>query len=124
MEPKNVLDRRSAHATPLGCLFQQKREDAGLSQRQLADELRVSRTYVSRLERGEYSNPSPQVLMRFAKRFDVDLSDLYAITGCMLPTDLPAYEAYLHAKHPEWPGAAIDDLVSYYEFVKQRHSLS
>ena len=123
MEPENVSDRHSAHATPLGDLFQQKRQNAGLSQRQLANELRVSRTYVSRLERGEYSNPSPQVLLRFAKRFDVDLNDLYAITGCMLPTDLPAYEAYLRAKHPEWPNAAIHDLVNYYEFVKQRHSL-
>ena len=101
----------------------QKREAIGLSQAGLAAEAEVSAPYLSRLERGEYTNPSPVLLMRIAQRLDIPLADLYAITGCLLPSELPGYEAYLHAMHPDWPADSVQELVDFYTFLKQRNSL-
>lgn len=51
------------------------RVNAGLSQRQLADELNVSREAIRRIEDGEGS-AHPQTLMRIARRFGVQATDL------------------------------------------------
>jgi transcriptional regulator with XRE-family HTH domain len=106
-----------------GALMKKKREALGLSQAQLAVEIGVSRPYVSKLERGAYARPSPVLLMRIAKRLSIPLADLYAVTGCLLPDELPDYEAYLRAKHLSWPDAVIQELVDFQEFVKRQHSL-
>lgn len=122
MEPLDQSNHRSSGSL-LGSLIKEKRQAAGLRQDELAHELDLSAAYMSHLERGDYRSPKPQVLMRIAKRLDVNLADLYAITGCMLPADLPDFSAYLHAKHPDWPEPVIDQLTSYYDFQKQTHGL-
>jgi transcriptional regulator with XRE-family HTH domain len=123
MKQREKLDHHSGRAPLLGNLLKDKRKAAGLSQSELATEIGLSRPYVSRLERGEYANPSPQALARIANRLNISLADLYAITGCTLPGDLPGYTAYLHAKHPGWAEEAIQDLTDYYQFIKQKYSV-
>ena len=107
----------------LGHLVRKKREAAGLSQGELARRLGRSASYVSRLERGAFAKPQPQLLMALAAQLDIDLTDLYALTGCLLPTGLPSFPAYLRVKHPDWPDAVISGIVDHYEFVKYKHSL-
>jgi transcriptional regulator with XRE-family HTH domain len=122
MQQKEQRDPHS-EVSLLGSLLKKEREASGLSQTRLAVEIGVSRPYLSRLEQGSYANPSPVLLMRIAKRLNIPLADLYALTGCLLPDELPDYEAYLRAKHPSWPDAVIQELVDFQEFVRQQHSL-
>lgn len=122
MKQQESLDPRK-NGLLLGRLVREKREAAGISQAELARQLGMTESYVSRLERGEFRRPQPQVLMAIAERFGIDINDLYAVTGCLLSTKLPSFSAYLHAVHPDWPVSVTDELVDYYEFVKQRHKL-
>lgn len=59
----------------------QKREAAGLSQRQLAGEADVSFSNISRLESGFSTHPTPGLLKNIADVLDVDLAELLAYLG-------------------------------------------
>lgn|SRR5690625_5608236 len=52
------------------------REYRGLSQQDVADAAKVSRAYISQLENGERSNPSPGVVDVIARKLAVDVDDL------------------------------------------------
>jgi len=108
----------------LGSLLQSKRQAAGLTLTQLALQLGVSRPYLSRLEHGEYRHPSPRVLTHLAKGLDISLEDLYALTGYLLPKDLPEFGPYLRAKHPDWPERVLQELDTFYGYLKHKHSLN
>lgn len=123
MRQEEPFDRHKRQASPLGRLFRETRAAHGLSQRELANAIGVSREVVTKLENGTCQSLSPGPLMRFAKRFEVNPADLYAITGWLLPTDLPDFTAYLQARHPDWPEQYIDEVIAFYDFVKHKHSL-
>ena len=123
MKHQEPYDHHDGQVGPLGRLTRETREAAGLSQRQVAEAIGVSRELISRLESGSCQNISPAPLMRFAKRFNVSSADLCAAAGWMLPTELPNFAAYLHAKHPDWADQWVDELTDFYDFVKQKHSL-
>ena len=117
-------DLHKVGASTLGDLLRSRRETAGLSLTEMAAKLGISRPYLSRLERGEYSNPSPKVLIQLSKSLDILAEDLYAMTGCLLPADLPSFVPYLRAKHPDWPDLVIAELDDFCDFLKQKYSLS
>ena len=123
MKQQEPFDHHKGEAGPLGRLIRQTRETAGLNQRELAESVGVSRELISRLESGACQSMSPGPLMRFAKRFNVNAADMSAAAGWLVPTDLPGFAAYLHARHPEWAGQIVDELTEFYDFVRQKHSL-
>jgi transcriptional regulator with XRE-family HTH domain len=108
----------------LGDLLKSRREAAGSSLSQLALELGISRPYLTRLEQGTYTHPSPMVLSRISKLLNVPPEDLYALTGYLPPSELPSFAAYLRAKHPDWPSLVIAELDDFRDFLKHKHSLS
>src|SRR6202022_927934 len=93
-------DHHESGVSTLGDLLRSRREAAGLSLTQMAAKLGISRPYLSRLERGQYSNPSSKILIQLSKGLSIRTEDLYAMTGCLLPTELPSFAPYLRAKHP------------------------
>lgn len=123
MKQQDPFGHHKDEPGPLGRLIRDTRKAAGLSQRQLGDSIGVSRELISRLESGSCQGIGPGALMRFAKQFNVNPADVCAITGWLLPTDLPDFASYLRAKNPGWPDRLIDELTEYYDFVKQKHSL-
>lgn len=123
MEHVNQSGRHSTGGSPLGDLIKSRREAAGLTLTQLAAELTISRPYLSKLERGKYTHPSSRILAQLVKRLDISVEDVYAITGYMLPKDLPSFGPYLRAKHADWPEAALQELESFYDFLKHKYSV-
>jgi transcriptional regulator with XRE-family HTH domain len=116
-------DRRKQQ-TPLGTFIKKARLAANLTQAQLAWQLEISRPFLSQLERGEYLQPSPSILQNIATVLDISIEDLYAMTGYTLPSGLPEYPAYLHAKHPELPVEAVQELVNFFDFIRQKYHVA
>jgi transcriptional regulator with XRE-family HTH domain len=104
-------------------LLQSRREAADMTLTAMASELEISRSQLMRLESGENKRPSPALLGRMIKRLDVKPEDLYALTGCIPPTDLPSFIPYLRAIHPDWPDDAITVLDDFHDFLRYKHSL-
>jgi transcriptional regulator with XRE-family HTH domain len=122
MGRREPSDRHDDSAIALGSMLRARREAEGLTITQLAADLDISRSYLSRLERGEYAHPSVSIIGHIAERFDMCLEDLYALAGYMRPRELPALGPYLLAKHPEWPEVARIALVEFYESLKHKYS--
>jgi len=60
-----------------GRTLRARRAKAGYSQESFADAIRVHRTYMGTLERGE-GNPTLDMIVRIARGLDVSLSELFA----------------------------------------------
>lgn len=124
MEHINQSGRHSDFAPDsLASLLKDKRLALELTQAQVADQLGVTRPYLSRLERGEYAHPSARVLAQLAQWLDVPMDDLYALTGYVLPRDLPNFGPYLRAKYIDWPEYALRELETFHDFLRNKYSL-
>ena len=124
LQHENYMPERNHHSARrsfVGSLIQEDRERAGLSLSQYATAVAVSRTYLSRLERGEYTNPSPEVLVRIAEARDLCTADLFLASGYMYPRDLPSFRSYLRATHPDWPAHAYDELADYLQYLEHKY---
>lgn len=60
----------------LGKKIKKLRKDNGLTQEQLAEQLRISTVYVGFLEAGKGS-PSLKLLMKISRKFKVKVEDLF-----------------------------------------------
>lgn len=123
MEQRRRSDHHELDASTLSDLLRSRREASGLSLTRMAVKLGISQPYLSRLERGEYAHPSPKILLQIAKRLDVNPEDVYALTGYLLPPDLPSFAPYLRAKHPDWPNLVIVEITDFCDFLKHKYSL-
>lgn len=76
-----MAKRHDERPETLGEYVRQKREEAGLSQRQLAQEAGVSFSNISRLESGFHTSPNPGLLKNIADVLDIDLAELLSYLG-------------------------------------------
>jgi transcriptional regulator with XRE-family HTH domain len=109
--------------TTLGGVLRQHREEAGLTITEMAARLEVSAPHLSRLERDGITRPSMELLLRITRYSGISSEDLYALTGVLLPADLPDFIPYLRAKHPDWPDSVVTELDDFRDFLKTRYSL-
>jgi transcriptional regulator with XRE-family HTH domain len=117
----NEPSRHSRRTSFVGNLIREDREQAGLNLNQYAAAVGVSRTYVSRLERGIYDNPSPDVLVRIAKARPISLADLFVGSGYTVPDELPSIVSCVRTQHPDWPEAAFDEIAAFYDYLEHRY---
>jgi transcriptional regulator with XRE-family HTH domain len=104
----------------LGRMIQQAREARGLSLRAVSKDVpKTDAAYLLRLERGEYPQPSPQVLQGLSRVLEIPLADLYALADYTEATDLPAFAPYLRAK-TDLPDEAISELQNYYQMLERK----
>lgn len=107
--------------SPLAELFVTARLAADLSQKQAAARMGVTPSYLSRLERGFYTNPGVHVLHAAAKLYGKPLADFLAAAGHLTLDDLPTLEGYLRTTNDDLPKTAIAEMVHYCEYVKARY---
>ena len=60
----------------VGRMIKQLREAKGMSQKALAERVKVTDAYIAMIETGKRKNPSLPVLRRLAKVLGVDLAEL------------------------------------------------
>jgi len=90
-------------AASLGAYLRSERESAGLSLRQLAELSHVAHGYLARLERGEQSNPTIDMLQKIAEALSLDFDELLAKFG--IKRTLPEPRVYFRRKF----GVSEDD---------------
>jgi transcriptional regulator with XRE-family HTH domain len=124
MAKRNQSDHREKIPLTLGDFLKSRREAAGLSMTEMAAKLGISRSYLTRLEYGEYKRPSFALLTKVIKTLDIRPEDLYAITGYTPATELPTLRAYLRATHPDWPELVIIEIDDFCDFLASKNFLS
>lgn len=118
---------RNERPETLGEYVQQKREAAGLSQRQLAQEAGVSFSNISRLESGFHTTPTPGLLKSIADVLDIDLAELLAYLGIEVSGARGTLNDYLRRDY-DLPDEgvveaqrAIERIARKYQPGKERH---
>jgi transcriptional regulator with XRE-family HTH domain len=94
----------SKEITSLAAYLRDKREAAGLSQRQLAAMAHVDHSYLAKLESGKISTrPNPEHLQRLCDALGVDLAEAMALLG--IRSSLPEPRVYFRRAY----GASADE---------------
>lgn len=95
----------------LGTQLRSRREQAGLSLRAAAERSGLVASTVFRLEAGKIDGPRPEHLQALARAYSVDVEDMYALAGYLMPEGLPELRPYLRAKYnlPEQAAGQIDE---------------
>jgi transcriptional regulator with XRE-family HTH domain len=122
---KNTENKNdTAHAVPvtLGGTIRQAREQRNMSVRGLADQLHMNQSYISRVERGDYRQPSPEKLYQIANLLDLNYHDLCALAGYQAP-GLPGFLPYLRAKY-EITDEDARSLSKYFERLREKHGIT
>jgi transcriptional regulator with XRE-family HTH domain len=104
----------------LGQLVQRHRQAKGLSLRALAREAGLDYSWLSRVEQGEIATPAPQRLQRLARVLDVDIEEVYGLTGYAVSDRLPEFETYLRAKY-DLPDQAVNQLDEYFQMLRDKY---
>lgn len=115
MKEKGKRDERmtaeSAVTNTLGTYLRKARQDISMTLRDVeeATNKEVSNGYLSQLESGKISKPSPHVLYTLSTVLDVDYEALMQRAGYILPNATPRAEG---GKHGRAATFAIDNLTS------------
>lgn len=105
----------------LGEIVNSARNERGLTVRALGQQIGIHHSSITRLERGEFSRPTPDFLKRIARALGLELSDLYHLAGHTLPEDLPDFEVYLRTRHRQLPEHAISQLSEYFSLLRDKY---
>lgn len=70
-----------------GATLRELRKQAGLSQRELADKVRVNHTYLSKIESRAMPPPSKKLILRLAEVLNADKDELMILAG-KIPSDI------------------------------------
>ena len=111
-------------AQELGQRLRERREQLGLSIRELAERADTTHTTVVRLEQGAYDAPAPDKLSRIAEALGLSLADVFALAEYSVPSDLPSFRPYLRSKYRKLPTPAVEELERSFRRIAKRHGLA
>lgn len=108
-------------AKELGQRLRARREELGLSLRQLAERADMNDATIVRIEQGAFAAPAPDKLARIAEALGFSLADVFALAEYAVPDDLPSFQPYLRSKYRDMPREAVDDLNKAFDRIVRKH---
>lgn len=106
----------------LGELVKKIRQSKGLSQKDVADASNLARSYISRLEDGDFASPSVMTLLRLAKGLNMSNEEMFNLAGVTVKAkQYPELPVYLRAE-TNLPEEAIRQITDYVELIKLKYS--
>jgi transcriptional regulator with XRE-family HTH domain len=118
-----VVRVNQEQAEELGKLLRERRQELGLSTHQLGAQIGVRQSTILRVEHGRFASPRPAKLARIAEALNLELADVYARAGYLVPDGLPSFEPYLAAKYRNLPETAVTELVGHFDELAARHGV-
>ncbi len=109
-----------SNAQQLGNYIRQQREAKGLSLRALSRASGVPLVTLSQLEHGHYAQPRPDKLIALARALEIEVEDLYALVGYLVPEGLPTVGVYFRTKYG-LPAEAIPELEAYVQSLTAKY---
>jgi transcriptional regulator with XRE-family HTH domain len=110
-----VMAMTPNQAKQLGVLIAKARARKGLSLRDLAEMLGVSKGWVGRLEAGDYLDTAPDRLAGLADALDIEPSRIDRITKGSIAEGLPELRTYFRSKYELSP----DDIEKVRRYVER-----
>ena len=106
----------------LGEFIKTRRESLNITKADASRKSGLDYSYWVKLEAGIYQMPSPKALDLVADVIDCKPADLYALAGYRIEGELPNFAPYLRSKY-YLPPEAIDQLESYFNFLRHQYGI-
>ena len=110
-------------ARELGRQLRSRRDELGLSVRDLEKLTGVDDGTIVRIEQGAFAAPAPDKLSRIAEALGLSLADVFSLAEYVVPAELPTFTPYLRRKYPSLPPKAIAELERYFDDLAARYGL-
>jgi transcriptional regulator with XRE-family HTH domain len=110
-------------AKELGHHLRSRREELGLSVRDVEGLSGVDDGTIVRIEQGAFAAPAPDKLSRIAEALDLSLADVFALADYAIPSELPSFQPYLRSKYRGLPPEAVEQLDRAFQRLAKRHGL-
>jgi transcriptional regulator with XRE-family HTH domain len=110
-------------AKVLGRRLRTRREQLGLSLRDLERLAGVDNGTIVRIEQGAFAAPRPDKLSRIADALGLSLADVFALAEYVVPRELPTFTPYLRSKYRNLPAPAVEELERSFKRIAKRHGL-
>jgi len=110
-------------AQELGRRLRARREELGLSVRDLERLADVDNGTIVRIEQGAFAAPRPDKLSRIAEALRLPLADVFALAEYVVPDELPTFAPYLRAKYRALPTAALAELERHFDDLSARYGI-
>ena len=111
-------------AKELGRHLRDRRNELGLSQRDLEKLTGIDNGTIARIEQGAFVAPAPDKLSRLAEGLKLSLADVFALADYAVPSDLPAFTGYLRTKYRDLPAPAVEELERTFARIAKRHGFN
>jgi transcriptional regulator with XRE-family HTH domain len=105
----------------VGEIIKRRRQEIGLSRREVARRAGVNDSTIVRIENGDIANPRSDMLQSLATALNLSYADLFAAAGYNTPDGLPSFEPYLRAKYGDLPLADLAELERRFAAIERRH---
>ena len=111
------------NSTNLPHFVAEKRQEAGLTSKQLAERSGLSPAYISRIEKGDYESPSLPSLRALAEGLGLSLRDFLHGAGLLNNDERPSYKLITQSlRHMGYSDKDAEDVVRYARYVKEQHN--
>ena len=101
-------------AKRLADLLRKKRQQLGLTAREVARRASVDVGTVTRIEAAQILSPRPDNLTAIGQVLDIPAADIFAITDWLPRKELPTFRPYMRAKYKELPDEAVTKMEAYF----------
>lgn len=108
----------------LTTILKRKREEAGLSNAEVARRAGVDVGTVWRIEQGMIASPKVESLQAIGEVLGISTSDLFATVGWMPSTELPTIRPYLRSKYRDLPPEAVAEIEAEFDAIAKKHGVS
>lgn len=106
----------------LGERVREIREAKGLTQREIADRIRIDDYYISRLE-NDHINPTLATMQKLARALEVEVRDLFPATQPEFRVTPPTLDKDLKKVVALWKGLNQEHRQLMLRFIEQTHKL-
>lgn len=110
-------------AKELGRQLRARRDQLGLSVRDLEKLAGVDNGTIVRIEQGAFAAPAPDKLSRIAEALKLSLANVFALAEYVIPDDLPTFAPYLRTKYRALPPKAVAELERYFDDLAGRYGI-
>lgn len=95
---------------PLATLLRDARERAGLTAREVARRAELDVTAVTRIESGQRTRPTPEVVRAIGAVLGIPAADLFSVADWLPKDELPTLRPYLRVKYRDLPDEAVAEV--------------
>ena len=110
-------------AEALADLLRTKRQQLGLTAREVARQARVDVGTVTRIEAAQILSPRPDSLTAIGQVLGIPAADLFATTEWLPRKELPTFWPYMRAKYKELPNEAVAEMEAYFAELAGKYGL-